>query len=583
MATALTIADRGGSVLILEKEPTIGGNSQKASSGINAAPPTTAPPTDTNVDIEDSTDLFYQDTVTSAGPTLARPELIARFVQDSAAALDWLQTRVGMDLSGTTQLGGHSARRTHRPASATTIGRDLVQGLQQALQEYSTDNSNMDQSSNSPSPQHQHQQPKGKVTIWTRCQVTNLLWQQQQEDESSQDSGRVIGVECIRDEASNDDKDNTSDKPHQEKTATPQRLYCNHVIVATGGFAGGPSSSFLSQHRPDLKDWPTTAGAFSTGDGLTLGMAVGGYCVDMDQVQIHPTAFVDPAHPQARSKILAAELLRGVGGLLLNADGRRFCNELGTRQYIVQQQFKEYSHNHPHNHDNNKIPDHTTSSSSLSTTTGTLPSPFYLVLTEAAAQEAPTHVKFYTFKGLLTKVQGLQALADYLQLPSVSTLQQTSVEYQEAAAAAESTGPSSTPTVQDPFGKTVFRGVPTVRPNNDQHNDSLTFYVGQVTPALHYCMGGLAMDAQGRVLRRRQQQQQQRSSTDQVDKPNSNSHEDSEWIPGFYAVGEVTGGVHGANRLAGNSLLECTVFGRLVGQSIPIPNAADPSTQEVRS
>lgn len=38
-------------------------------------------------------------------------------------------------------------------------------------------------------------------------------------------------------------------------------------------------------------------------------------------------------------------------------------------------------------------------------------------------------------------------------------------------------------------------------------------------------------------------------------------------IPGLFAAGEVTGGVHGANRLAGNSLLECVVIGRLAGQS----------------
>ena len=37
-------------------------------------------------------------------------------------------------------------------------------------------------------------------------------------------------------------------------------------------------------------------------------------------------------------------------------------------------------------------------------------------------------------------------------------------------------------------------------------------------------------------------------------------------LPGLYAAGEVTGGVHGNNRLGGNSLLECVVFGRIAGQ-----------------
>merc|ERR1712196_434960 len=36
-------------------------------------------------------------------------------------------------------------------------------------------------------------------------------------------------------------------------------------------------------------------------------------------------------------------------------------------------------------------------------------------------------------------------------------------------------------------------------------------------------------------------------------------------IPGLYAAGEVAGGVHGNNRLGGNSLLDCVVFGRVTG------------------
>merc|ERR1719441_27357 len=36
-------------------------------------------------------------------------------------------------------------------------------------------------------------------------------------------------------------------------------------------------------------------------------------------------------------------------------------------------------------------------------------------------------------------------------------------------------------------------------------------------------------------------------------------------IPGLYAAGEVAGGIHGNNRLGGNSLLDCVVFGRVAG------------------
>ena len=69
--------------------------------------------------------------------------------------------------------------------------------------------------------------------------------------------------------------------------------------------------------------------------------------------------------------------------------------------------------------------------------------------------------------------------------------------------------------------------------------------VVQVVPALHYTMGGLAVDLDGRVLRER----------------------DGAPVPGVVAAGECTGGLHGKNRLAGNSLLECVVYGRVAART----------------
>jgi len=65
-----------------------------------------------------------------------------------------------------------------------------------------------------------------------------------------------------------------------------------------------------------------------------------------------------------------------------------------------------------------------------------------------------------------------------------------------------------------------------------------------MTPVLHYTMGGLEIDAESRVV-------------DSAGKP----------VPGLFAAGEVAGGVHGANRLGGSSLLGCVVFGRVSGDS----------------
>ena len=89
---------------------------------------------------------------------------------------------------------------------------------------------------------------------------------------------------------------------------------------------------------------------------------------------------------------------------------------------------------------------------------------------------------------------------------------------------------------KDAFGKTVF-------PAKFKLDETL--YAGLITPSLHYTMGGLKINEKGQILR-----------------------EDGDVIDGLYGAGEVTGGVHGGNRLAANSLLECVVFGRVVGKEV---------------
>merc|ERR1711975_130028 len=88
----------------------------------------------------------------------------------------------------------------------------------------------------------------------------------------------------------------------------------------------------------------------------------------------------------------------------------------------------------------------------------------------------------------------------------------------------------------DVWGKKFFHNLPL------DANDS--FHVAVVTPVIHYCMGGLKMNPDAEIL----------NASDAV-------------IPGLYAAGEAMGGVHGNNRLGGNSLLDCVVFGRVSGRS----------------
>ena len=72
----------------------------------------------------------------------------------------------------------------------------------------------------------------------------------------------------------------------------------------------------------------------------------------------------------------------------------------------------------------------------------------------------------------------------------------------------------------------------------------MIFYVAIITPVIHYCMGGLECSAEAEVLDKKGQV-----------------------IPGLYVAGEAPGGIHGNNRLGGNSLLDCVVFGRVSGKA----------------
>ena len=102
---------------------------------------------------------------------------------------------------------------------------------------------------------------------------------------------------------------------------------------------------------------------------------------------------------------------------------------------------------------------------------------------------------------------------------------------------------------EDAFGKSVF---PDAFSGN---KETAHFYVAQITPCIHYTMGGLAITPSAHVYHTGEYVEGQ--------EPGSQSS----IIPRLYAAGEVAGTVHGANRLGGNSLLECVVFGRVAAEA----------------
>ena len=270
LAATLNILDRGGTAVLIEKEHRIGGNSAKASSGINACCPH-------NNTYGDALISFQEDTIRSAGQS-AQLDLIATLVGKSENAVQWLKNRVGVDLSLLAQLGGHRFKRTHRPSNGMA-GAEIIYGMQKAVKEY---------------------EKMGKVQILMDTKVTQLI--------TNEENGSVVGVEYS----------NLLDANKNNQVFAP------NVILATGGFAADRSSgSYLEKHRPELLKMAATAGDFSTGDGISLATALGAGTVDMEKVQVHPTGWVDPSDPTNPSKVLAAELMRGVGGMLINSEGKR--------------------------------------------------------------------------------------------------------------------------------------------------------------------------------------------------------------------------------------------------------------------
>merc|ERR1711933_87031 len=172
---------------------------------------------------------------------------------------------------------------------------------------------------------------------------------------------------------------------------------------------------------------------------------------------------------------------------------------------------------------------------------------FRLCLNKAASDEIIWHAKHYTGRGVMKYYPSGADLAKDMGVP-VSVIEQTHEEHYQAAKKTEK-DPNGGSWPAYPSGKSWDEASgKTGSGKKFYHNiipgsqvKSQPFYVAIIPPVIHYCMGGLEIDAEGAVLGK------------------------SGVIKGLYCAGEVAGGVHGNNRLGGNSLLDCVVFGRVTG------------------
>merc|ERR1719221_38484 len=249
-----------------------------------------------------------------------------------------------------------------------------------------------------------------------------------------------------------------------------------------------------------------------------MGEAIGAKTIDLEWVQVHPTGLVKPDDPDAKIKFLAAEALRGVGGLVLDAQGKRFANELGRRDYVTGEMWK----NKP---------------------------PFRLCLNKAASEEIHWHCKHYTGRGVMKFYETGADLAKDMGVPLQTLVDTHDAHYLAAQKTAKDPDGGSWPAY--PSGKSWDDASGKTGSGKKFYHNTIPgsavaaepFYVAIITPVIHYCMGGLEIDEASRVV-----------------------GGSGAAIEGLYAAGELAGGVHGNNRLGGNSLLDCVVFGRVAAR-----------------
>ena len=475
MTAAITATDAGKKVIVVESQPIAGGNSVRSTGGMNAAKTpyqdknefkeaagvektlaTAAEKFADNATITalaatvkeqwdayqanpqgyfDSVELMELDTLIG-GKGKNNPELVKALAENSADAIEWLAS-IGADVKNVGAFGGASVKRIHRPVNAdgkvTAVGAYIVPILEKNLQDRN-------------------------VQFLFDTTANEIIMK----------DGKAVGIKATG------------------KDGNKVTINAKSVVIATGGF--GANSEMVEKYKPELKGFATTNAEGAQGQGIDMATAVGAATVDMDQIQIHPTVHIE----EDGNAHLITEGLRGDGAILVNAEGKRFYDEVSTRDKvsaaIIAQPEKSA----------------------------------WLVVDQSMVDKSAVIAGYiksgYTVTGAtyeeLAKAMGVD------ETTFVSTMN-TWNQAVEAKSDAE-------------FNRTSFANPLTAAP----------YYAIKITPAVHHTMGGIVINPKAEVL-----------------------NEKGEAISGLFAAGEVTGGVHGANRLGGNAVADFTVFGRIAGQS----------------
>ena len=471
MTSALTAAEMGAKVVIVESQAAVGGNSVRATGGMNAGDTSyqdnaafgeTAGvkemmysawgyadnetiaelaatvkvqfdaylKADAEGDYFDSVELMQLDTMIG-GKGINDPELVKVLAENSAEGVEWLR-KYDIDLVNTGAFGGASVNRIHWPkvdGKKTSVGAYMIPLLEDACE------------------------ANENITILFETTANEIIMV----------DGAAKGVKATG------------------KTGNTVTVNADAVILAAGGF--GANLEMVAFYQPSLEGFMTTNAAGLQGQGIAMAQAVGAAVVDMNQIQIHPTV-------QADTAALITEGLRGDGAILVNANGERFIDEVGTRDVVSAAEIAQ-------------------------------PGSYSWLIVDDAMVQASATIQGYVKKGFVFTGATYEELAAKIEVPA-DTFAATMNAWNGYVAAKN-----------DPdWGRVSFANP----------LDTAPYYAIKVTAGIHHTMGGVKINTETQVLT-----------------------EAGEAIPGLFAAGEVTGGVHGANRLGGNAVSDFVVFGRIAG------------------
>ena len=424
MTAAIKATENGKKVVVLEMMPYAGGNTTKATGGMNAA--------ETHYQkeqgIEDSVETFIEDTM-EGGHQINNRDLVTIMAEKSAAAIDWLDS-IGAPLPKVSFSGGATNQRIHAPEDGSGVGAFLVTRFLKKMDELG-------------------------INVMYETKATDLIFE----------DGAAVGVKA------------------EGKTAN-YTINAKAVILATGGF--GNNQDMIVKYRSDLKGTVSTSAPGAMGDGIVMAEAVGADLVDIDQIQLHPTV-------EQGTSMLITESVRGDGAILVNQEGKRFTNELLTRDKV--------------------------SAAELEQTGG-----YAYIIFDQRLRDGLKAIEKYVSTGITVQGDTIENLAGQIDVDP-ATLAETLDTWNKAVAAKKDAE----------FERDT---------GMDNDLSVAPYYAIKIAPGIHHTMGGVKIDTKAEV----------------IDKS-------GKAIPGLFAAGEVTGGVHGGNRLGGNAVADIVIFGGIASDS----------------